>query len=165
MHRKETLSATHQMYLKTLLRLSREHPVGRVKDLAQELGVTPGTVSTALTRLEEQRLIEREHYGGAQLTATGTAVAECVERRFEILRALLIDVFGVDKEVAEMDACMMEHAVSPMTLNRMSRFLDLLHSGASFDMESLQRSFGRGESVCTSCEASQTCQAVEAASA
>ena len=165
MHRKETLSTTHQMYLKTLLQLGREHPVGRVKDLAQELGVTPGTVSTALTRLEEQGLIEREHYGGAQLTATGTAVAECVERRFEILCALLIEVLGVDKEVAEMDACMMEHAVSPMTLNRMSRFLDRLHSGASFDMESLQRSFGRGENVCTSCEALQTCQAVETASA
>ena len=163
MHRKESISATHQMYLKTLLRLSREHPVGRVRDLAQELGVTPGTVSTALTRLEEQGLIEREHYGGALLTATGAAVAECVERRFEILRTLLIEVFGVGEEAAESDACMMEHAVSPMTLNRMSLFLDRLHSGESFDLESLRSSSGRGRSSCSSCEAQQTCQAVEMA--
>ena len=163
MHRKEPVSATHQMYLKALLHLCREHPVGRVRDLAEELGVTPGTVSTALTRLEEQGLVEREHYGGALLTVTGTAVAECVERRFEILRALLIEVLGIDEETAEADACMMEHAVSPMTLNRMSRFLDLLHRGETFDLDRLQRLLGRGEYICASCEALQTCQAVESA--
>ena len=151
------------MYLKALLQLSRTHPVGRVRDLAEELDVTPGTVSATLTRLQEQGLIEREHYGGALLTPTGTAVAECVERRFEILRSLLVDVLGVDEENAENDACLMEHAVSPMTLNRMARFLDRLHAGESIELQDLQRPWPRGDDLCAECGAQGTCRAIERA--
>jgi len=163
MHREDPVSATHQMYLKALLRLCQTHPVGRVRDLSDELGVTPGTVSTALNKLQEMGLVEREHYGGALLTPVGKAVAECVERRFETLRALLIEVFGVDEEDAESDACLMEHAVSPVTVNRISRFLDQLHSGKSFDLESLQRFYGKDTNMCAGCEALGYCQAAEAA--
>ena len=161
MHRRDPISATHQMYLKTLYKLCQTHPVGRVRDLADELGVTPGTVSTALTKLQKLGLIEREHYGGALLTPVGEAIGECIERRFEILKSLLVDAFGVDQEAAEADACMMEHAVSPMTLNRISMFLDLLHSGQSFDLESLRQAYDEGKGMCPTCEATGTCQAVD----
>ena len=163
MHREDPVSATHQMYLKALYQLCRTHPVGRVRDLAEELGVTPGTVSTALNRLQELGLVEREHYGGALLTPTGEAVAECVERRFEILKTLLVEVFGVDEAHAEADACLMEHAVSPITLNRMSQFLELFHSDRSFDRESLQKIYQQVDQLCAECEAIGTCQAAEAA--
>lgn len=160
MHRKEPISATHQMYLKALYQLSRTHPVGRVRDLAEELDVTPGTVSTALSRLQELGLVEREHYGGTLLTPAGAAIGECVDRRFEILKTLLVEVFGVDEEDAASDACLMEHAVSPITLNRISRFLDLLHSGESIDLESLKQTYSRTDERCPNCEAEGTCRAV-----
>ena len=48
----------------------------------------PGTVSTGLNRLQELGLVERERYGGAVLTAPGAAVATCVARRFETLKAV-----------------------------------------------------------------------------
>ncbi len=163
MHREDPVSTTHQMYLKTLFRLCRTHPVGRVRDLAEELGVTPGTVSTALNRLQDLGLVEREHYGGALLTPTGTAIAECVLRRFDTLRTLLVEVFGVDEDDAESDACLMEHAISPATLNRISKFLDLLQSGKSFNLESLQRLYGKGTDMCADCEAVGFCRAAEAA--
>ena len=163
MHREDPVSTTHQMYLKTLFRLCRMHPVGRVRDLAEELGVTPGTVSTALNRLQDLGLVEREHYGGALLTPTGTAIAECVLRRFDTLRTLLVEVFGVDEDDAESDACLMEHAISPATLNRISKFLDLLQSGKSFNLESLQRLYGKGADMCADCEAVGFCRATEAA--
>ena len=163
MHREDPISSTHQMYLKTLLRLCRTHPVGRVRDLAEELGVTPGTVSTVLTRLPEFGLVEREHYGGALLTSKGNAVAECVLRRFEALRTLLIEVFGVDEEDAESDACLMEHAISPVTINRISTFLEHLHAGETVDLESLQRLYGAAAPVCLDCEAVGFCRATESA--
>lgn len=161
MHRDLPISATHQMYLKVLYRLSQNHPVGRVRDIARELGVTPGTVSMGLNRLQDLGLVEREHYGGALLTPAGSAVAHCVIRRFETLRALLIEVFGVDPRDAEDDACLMEHDISPVTLNRIAAFLEHLRAGESFDLQSLRRFHGSAESACANCEAAGFCQATE----
>lgn len=163
MHREDPVSATHQMYLKALFQLCRTHPVGRVRDLADELGVTPGTVSTALTRLQDLGLVEREHYGGALLTATGTAIAECVLRRFDTLKMLLVEVFGVDEEDAESDACLMEHAVSPVTVSRIAKFLEHLHAGESIDLASLEQLYANGASMCSDCVAVGFCQATESA--
>ena len=163
MHREQPVSSTHQMYLKALLELCQIHPVGRVRDLAKELGVTPGTASTALNRLQEGGLVEREHYGGALLTPAGAAVAECVKRRFDTLRTLLIEVFRVDEETADGDACLMEHAISPITLNRISGFLNLLRSGGSFTLTSLQQAYDHSDNLCKGCAAVGYCQATEAA--
>jgi len=163
MHREDPISASHQMYLKALFRLCRTHPVGRVRDLAEELEVTPGTVSSALTRLQGLGLVEREHYGGALLTPTGAALAKCVVRRFETLKTLLIEVFGVDEEDAAGDACLMEHAVSPVTVNRISRFLEHLQAGNSVDLESLEHLYSDCAVACSDCEAEGFCKAAESA--
>ena len=163
MHREDPVSPTHQMYLKALLRLCQTHPVGRVRDLAEELGVTPGTVSTALTRLQEMGLVEREHYGGALLTTSGTALAECVERRFEILKRLLTEVFGVPEEDAEGDACLMEHAISPVTINRITRFLEHLESGNTVSLRGVEHLFAESAAACSDCEAEGFCKAADTA--
>ena len=125
MHREDPVSPTHQMYLKALYRLCQSHPVGRVRDLAEELGVTPGTVSTALNRLQEMGLIEREHYGG--------------------------------------DACLMEHAVSPVTINRITRFLEHLEAGHAVSLRGLAHLYEEGAVVCSDCEAEGYCKAADSA--
>jgi DtxR family Mn-dependent transcriptional regulator len=159
MHREQPVSTTHQMYLKVLYRLSFDHPVGRVRDIAKELGVTPGTVSTGLNRLQETGFVERERYGGVQLTPPGTAIARCITRRFEVLKTLLTEVFGVDGETAELDACSMEHAVSPVTVNRMESLIERLRAGDSIDLETLANLNRTVGSRCAECAAVGMCQA------
>jgi len=161
MHREKPVSTTHQMYLKTLYRLSQDHPVGRVRDLASQLDVTPGSVSTSLNKLHELGLVDRERYGGAQLTAAGAAIAHCVVRRFETLKALLIELFGVDPERAEADACLMEHAVSPSTVNRMEALLERLRAGESINLEDLRHHHRAGKTACAECEAADVCRAID----
>jgi DtxR family Mn-dependent transcriptional regulator len=163
MHREDPVSPTHQMYLKALYRLCRAHPVGRVRDLAEELGLTPGTVSTALNRLQELGLVEREHYGGALLTPSGSALAQCVERRYETLRVLLTQVFGVPGSDAESDACLMEHAVSPVTINRITRFLEHLEAGKSVSLHGLEHLYDESAVACSDCEAEGFCKAADSA--
>ena len=163
MHREEPVSATHQMYLKALYRLSEVHPVGRVRDIANELSITPGTVSTGLNKLQELGLVDRERYGGAQLTPAGSAVANCVMRRYETLKALLIEVFGVEPENAEADACLMEHVVSPATTNRMAAILARLRDGESIDLKSLKHHHSNTKPACADCEAAGVCRAAESA--
>jgi DtxR family Mn-dependent transcriptional regulator len=123
MHRENAISSTHEMYLKALHEARGEHGVTRVSDLAKRLDVSPGTVSSVLKKLEQMHLVQHERYGLVTLTRDGTDVAECVIRRYETVRALLVEVLGVNPETAAIDACMMEHAISPDTLARMQDWL------------------------------------------
>lgn len=123
MHAPRRLSDTHEMYLKALYQVRGEQRVARVGELATALGVSPGTVTGVLKKLKAQGFVAQEPYGVITLTATGAAAAECTIRRYEILRAVLTEVFGVDAETAAGDACLMEHAASPATVNRMHRLL------------------------------------------
>ena len=66
-----------------------QHGVTRVSDLAKQLDVSPGTVSSVLKKLEQMHLVQHERYGLISLTPDGTDVAECVIRRYETVRALL----------------------------------------------------------------------------
>jgi DtxR family Mn-dependent transcriptional regulator len=123
MHRDKPVSPVHEMYLKTLYRVRNRHEVARSRDLASALGVTPGTVSGVLRKLAELGFVEHERYGVVTLTEAGVAIAECMQRRFDTLRDVLVEVFGVDPETAAEDACAMEHAASPATIHAMRRAL------------------------------------------
>ena len=158
MHRRNPLSDTHEMYLKEVYRLRSEREVARVGELADGLGVSPGTVSVALKRLEQLHLVSHERYGLVNLTPAGSRVAECVLRRFATLRDVLIELFGIDAETAATDACMMEHAVSPVTIGRMRAALALKRARQSPGSKLGLQPNAAADS-CTRCEALGVCQA------
>lgn len=158
MHGQEGLSATHEMYLKVLYRLQADSEVGRVRDMAKGLGVTASTVSAVLKKLELAGLVRHDRYGLVKLTSAGTAVASCVVRRFEVLKAFLIEALGLDSESSEVDACAMEHTVSPATVNRMETLVEFVRKGRIVvsPMHHLRRSV----STCSVCESTDSCQAM-----
>ena len=156
MHRENAISSTHEMYLKALHETRGEHGVTRVSDLAKRLDVSPGTVSSVLKKLEQMHLVQHERYGLVMLTRDGNDVAECVIRRYETVRALLVEVLGVNPETAAIDACMMEHAVSPDTLARMQDWLDG-HRHRKQSRRSLSRR--RRENLCDGCARRGVCRA------
>lgn len=158
MHHDEGLSPTHEMYLKVLYRLQLEGEVGRVRDMARGLGVTAGTVSAVLKKLERAGLVIHDHYGVVKLTPGGTRLAECVVRRFEVVKAMLVEVVGLDAEAAEVDACLMEHVVSPATVNRIESLVGFVRSGR-IDVKPMHR-LRPSISVCTTCQSSDACQAI-----
>ncbi len=162
MHREKQLSPTHEMYLKVLYQVRADYEVARVRDISKGLGVNPGTVSSALKRLEKMGFVKHDRYGVVALTPKGVNVAECMIRRFETIKGLLTEVLGVDAEIAETDACMMEHAVSPATVNRMESMLFLARSGKVKWNKELER-VRREDSHCAdTCEEAGSCQAAAA---
>lgn len=160
MHRDKPLSETHEMYLKTLYEVRTGHDVAHVRDLAGGLGVSPGTVSTVVKKLEKLGLVEHEHYGVIALTDEGNRIAECVVRRFETVRDVLVEIFGIDPEVADVDACQMEHAVSPSTANRMRSLLERVRSGKR-ELPRRPPHLPQND-PCSKCEELDACQAVAA---
>lgn len=98
-------------YLETILILSRELPVVRSVDIANELGFKKSSVSVAMKNLREKEHIVVDKSGFITLTPSGRAIAEMIYERHEMISSWLMRL-GVSKDVALEDACKMEHVIS-----------------------------------------------------
>jgi DtxR family Mn-dependent transcriptional regulator len=117
------ISEAMQDYLEVILNLSWQKETVRVTDIAKKLNLSKPSVSQALDQLREQGYIYRDHYGPVELTAKGEKYALVVRRRHEVLRSFLTEVLGIERQLAERDACLMEHAVSSKTTECLVDFL------------------------------------------
>jgi len=98
-------------YLETILTLSQKRPVVRSVDIANELGFKKSSVSIAMKNLREKEHITVTEEGFIYLTDSGKAIAEEIAERHEVLSAAL-EKLGVPREIADEDACKMEHILS-----------------------------------------------------
>ncbi|MGN1159945.1 MAG: metal-dependent transcriptional regulator [Lachnospiraceae bacterium] len=98
-------------YLETILILSRQLPVVRSVDVANELGFKKSSVSIAMKNLREKNHITVTDAGFIYLTDSGRKIAEMIYERHELLTAWL-EHLGVSHETAAADACKIEHVIS-----------------------------------------------------
>jgi len=75
-------------------------------------------VTDGFKRLQDAGLVNYEPYGGVTLTDEGRCIAERTRQSHTVLRTLL-ELLGVDKAVADHDACIMEHGVSAETYDKL----------------------------------------------
>jgi len=120
------LSSSQEMYLKTIHLLCEENKVARVKDIAAQLNVTMSSVNGAIKSLTSRGFCEHSRYGYVDLTDDGRAAALQVLGKYQVLTRFLTEILGVERGVADNDACEMEHIVSPQTLDRIETFLDFI---------------------------------------
>ncbi|MFA5659038.1 MAG: metal-dependent transcriptional regulator [Oscillospiraceae bacterium] len=111
------ITPSKEDYLKTLLILSLYDTEILSKDVSAVLGVTKASVSRMMGILKSEGYISMEKYGTATLTEKGKMTADSIKLKYDILKAFLIDVLGVDSKTAEQDACRLEHVVSDETMS------------------------------------------------
>jgi DtxR family Mn-dependent transcriptional regulator len=106
-------------YLETILVLSSKLPVVRSVDVANELNFKKSSVSIAMKHLREAHhiTVTKEGY-----TESGKEIAEMIYERHELLSSWLCSL-GVDKEIANEDACRMEHVISKESFKAIKDFL------------------------------------------
>ncbi|PJB21852.1 MAG: iron-dependent repressor [Euryarchaeota archaeon CG_4_9_14_3_um_filter_38_12] len=109
-------------YLEIIYRLEEKKGFARTSDISSFFGHKPSSVTGMLQKLDEQALVNYEKYRGVTLTAKGKQLAKDVSRRHETLVSFL-KVLGIDKEIAEEDACRIEHAVHKETIERLRKFV------------------------------------------
>lgn len=109
-------------YLETILILSKELPVVRAVDIANELGFKKSSVSIAMKHLREHEHITVTDAGFITLTETGKTIAEMIYERHELLSTWLQEL-GVPKNVATEDACKMEHVISTESFDAIKKRL------------------------------------------
>lgn len=98
-------------YLETILILSKKLPVVRSVDIATELGFKKSSVSIAMKNLREKNHITVTAAGFIYLTDSGSEIAEMIYERHQLLSEWLIRL-GVPSEIANQDACKIEHVIS-----------------------------------------------------
>lgn len=125
----DSISASKQDYLETILDFSSESGQARSIDIARTLGVSRASVNKSLGALKESGLVEHEHYGDIRLTEKGLKLARAVRARHNALKLFLTSVLGVDEETAERDACRMEHAISRETAAKLEDYLKKILPG------------------------------------
>ncbi len=107
-------------YLEAMLFMKEKHGYIRSVDIADYLGVTKPSVTYSTKRLRENGYITMDKEGLITLTETGMAVATKMGQRHKTLMGFLV-ALGVDPEVAEADACKIEHDVSEETFRAICR--------------------------------------------
>ena len=103
-------------YLESMLMMQEKHGYIRSIDVAAHLGVTKPSVSYATKKLRENGYITMDRDGLITLTDSGLSIARTMLDRHHTITAFLMEL-GVEKGVAEKDACKIEHDISPQTFD------------------------------------------------
>ena len=105
------LQESGQMYLETILILSKNSTHVRSIDVCEYMGFSKPSVSRAVGLLKSGGYILVDKDGYITLTESGRETAQKVYDRHRVLTDFLISL-GVEEETASADACKIEHHIS-----------------------------------------------------
>jgi len=117
------LHESAEMYLETIYELSRQQPFVRSIDVAEAMGYSKPSVSRAVGLLKQGGYLLMDKDGFLTLTESGTAIAQKIYERHNVLAKALM-AMGVSKENATEDACKIEHVISDETFDAIKAHLD-----------------------------------------
>lgn len=118
------MTSSLEDYLEAVFVLSAQKSNVRITDIAEFLGVSKPSVNRAVNTLKQNGFLEHETYGDIKITPAGESYAANVLRRHKLIKQFLIDKLGVSEDVAEHDACQMEHVMSPTTIDKLYDYLE-----------------------------------------
>ncbi|MBN2124780.1 MAG: metal-dependent transcriptional regulator [Deltaproteobacteria bacterium] len=122
------LTPVMEDYLEAIFDLDKEKRVVRVKDIAKRMEVKMPTVSSMLKTLNDRGLVNYEKYEYVELTKDGADVGREIRRRHGVLLKFLTEILNIDFQTADEEACKMEHALSPNTLETLTDFMGFIQS-------------------------------------
>jgi DtxR family transcriptional regulator, Mn-dependent transcriptional regulator len=140
MEENKRLSSNMEDYLEAIAFLKKEG-VARVRDISRLLNVKSSSVNAALNTLSKNGLVAHERYGYVELTQEGKKLASCVQKRHDTLLKFLTEILKIDPEIAESDACKMEHSASPQTLQKITKFIEFVETCPDQDRPDWLKSF------------------------
>ncbi len=120
------LNRSGEDYLKAILALTLEKGRVRSSDIAKHLTVTKPSVSNAVRSLKEAGYLTMDEHKNILLTEHGRETAEQVFERNRVIKETLVFI-GVEPEIAERDACRIEHDLSGQTFDILKKLWENHH--------------------------------------
>lgn len=120
----EKMSMSHEDYLEAIVMLGGTTAKSvRSVDIANKLGVSKASVSKAISLLKEHGFVVQPYYGDVTLTEEGYKYGSSVYERHVLLTAFMNKTLGIPEDVAEEEACLMEHAISDASFEKWSAYI------------------------------------------
>lgn len=129
---------THSMvhYLLTIHKLKETKGYARVTDIAKDMGLTKGSVSTALNNLKKRQLVEEDDSKFLSLSQLGHDEVHSILTSRTLLYYFLKDILGVDDSTAHKDSCLMEHLLSDETREKFFVFMQSVSNQKKMNFQS-----------------------------
>ena len=110
-----------EMYLETILILSKQMKRVHAVDIADYMGFSKPSVSRGLARLKaDGYILVKEGCNCIFLTEKGKEVAERIYERHVVITEMLLRI-GVSPETAAEDACKIEHDLSDEAFEQLKK--------------------------------------------
>jgi DtxR family Mn-dependent transcriptional regulator len=122
----DSIELTHSMvhYLLAIHKLKERRGFARVTDIAKELGLTKGSVSTALTNLKKKSLVKDEKdCKFVILTELGHQEVHSILSSRTLFNYFLKDILGISEDLAAKDSCLIEHLMSKESVTALFKFM------------------------------------------
>ena len=110
-----------EMYIETIYMLLKSNDKVRSIDVCERMGYSKPSVSRAIGILKKDGYINVDTSGYITLTDTGISTAEKIYERHTILSQFL-ESLGVPSDVADSDACKIEHTISDTSFEAIKNF-------------------------------------------
>ena len=94
-------------------------------DIAYALNINPASVTEIFQKLSAEGYVSYKKYSGIKLTDKGLNVALKIKKKHNTLKEFLM-LLGIDKNIAEKDACEMEHILHPTTMKTIIKFVEVV---------------------------------------
>lgn len=117
------LQESGEMYLETILILSKKSQNVRSVDVGEYMGYSKPSVSRAVGLLKSGGFLTVSGDGSLVLTDIGREVAENIYEKHTTLTKLLISL-GVDETTAAEDACKIEHVISDTSFEAIKKLAE-----------------------------------------
>lgn len=101
-------------YLEAILMIKEHKEIVRSIDIVRVLNFSKPSVSVAMKNLKEAGFVTMDETGRIELTAKGEKIATKIYERHVKVSDWLTSL-GVPRDIAEADACRMEHVISEET--------------------------------------------------
>ena len=116
----KNLHASGEDYLEAILVLQKKKGMVRSVDVARHMGVSKPSVCHAVSTLKEGGFLTMDEGFFLRLTDIGREVAERTYEKHCFFTRLLVEA-GVEPEIAEQDACRMEHVISESSFQHLKK--------------------------------------------
>lgn len=116
------MNESTEMYLETILLLSRNKENIKAIDISKHLNYSKPSVSNAMTNLKNKELIIINN-NDITLTNKGLKLALNVYDKHKTITSFLIKTLNLDENEAELNACKIEHVITSECFDKMKEYV------------------------------------------
>lgn len=129
MRRRDVRRKTIEEYIELIYKLEEQGGQAQTGAIAEEMKITPPSVTEMLQKLEKEGYVHYKSYSGATLTGKGRRLANRLAKRHETI-AKFFEMIGVDHHQAQIDACQIEHHISERSFQQLEKYVRCLQEKA-----------------------------------